>query len=194
VSALGRSAGHQRHAETKANGTGFFLLCGVPVKLRLDIRSDLAGVMAGPIPVVLDDRLVGSLNFAISRKDGGARTVTAGDSKRDGRECAGSATVSGTVRGGDGRPLINAALDVLGTQRTARTDANGAFRLSRIPAGTRTIEVRAIGFEPVLFSTDLATNGTRDTTISINAQVQQLAKVDVKGSKTLPVVDGAERL
>jgi len=37
-----------------------------------------------------------------------------------------------------------------------------------------------------LFSTDLATNGTRDTTISINAQVQQLAKVDVKGSKTLP--------
>jgi len=63
----------------------------VPVKLRLDIRSDLAGVMAGPIPVVLDDRLVGSLNFRDQpqgwrRANGDGRRL-----ERDGRECAGSA-------------------------------------------------------------------------------------------------------
>jgi Carboxypeptidase regulatory-like domain/TonB-dependent Receptor Plug Domain len=186
VSAIGRTAGHARHQETKANGSGFYLLCGVPVKLRLDVRTELAGVMAGPTPIVLDDRLMGSLNFAISRKDGGAHTVKMGDSTVMDANAPGTATISGTVRGGDGRPLINAALEVLGTQRAARTDANGAFRLARIPAGTRTVEVRSIGFEPVFFSTDLATNAIRDTTISITAQAQQLAKVDVKGNKALP--------
>jgi Carboxypeptidase regulatory-like domain/TonB-dependent Receptor Plug Domain len=186
VTAIGRSAGHPRRQESKTTGSGFYLLCGVPVKLRLDVRTDLTGVMAGPTPIVLDDRLIASLNFAISRKDAGAHTVTVGDSLVMDATAAGSATITGTVRGGDGRPLINAVLDVLGTHLSARTDANGAFRLAKIPAGTRAIEVRSIGFEPVLFSTDLATNASRDTTISITAQVQQLAKVDVKGNKALP--------
>ena len=186
VSAIGRSAGHRRHEETRTSGSGFYLLCGVPLKLRLDVRTELAGVMAGPAPIVLDDRLISSINFMISRKDGGAHTVMVGDSSVLNPDAAGSATLSGSVRGGDGRPLINAELDVLGTQRTARTDANGAFRLSRIPAGMRTIEVRSIGFEPVLFSTDLATNGSSDTTLTITKQTQQLAKVEVTGKKALP--------
>jgi hypothetical protein len=186
VSPIGRSTPHYRHQESKTTGSGFYLLCGVPVKLRLDVRSELAGVMAGPTPVLLDDRLISSLNFAISRKDAGAHAVRIGDSTVTDVNVPGSATISGSVRGGDGRPLINAVVEVLGTQRSARTDANGAFRVVRIPAGTRTVEVRSIGFEPVLFSTDLATNASRDTTISITAQAQQLAKVDVKGAKALP--------
>src|SRR5665213_2482750 len=36
VTAIGRSAGHPRREETKTSGSGFYLLCGVPVKLRLD--------------------------------------------------------------------------------------------------------------------------------------------------------------
>jgi hypothetical protein len=186
ITAIGRSRDRKRRQETKTSGTGFFLLCGVPLKLRLDVRSDAAGVMAGPTPIVLDDRLIGNLNFAVSRKDGGARTVTAGDSSVLDAAAIGSATLTGTVKGEDGRPLTNAELVVLGTQRSARTDAKGAFRLSRIPAGTRTVEVRSIGFEPVWFSTDLATNATRDTTVSINAQAQELAKVDVNQRKALP--------
>jgi len=186
ITAIGRSRDRKRRQETKTNGTGFFLLCGVPLKLRLDVRSDAAGVMAGPTPIVIDDRLIASMNFAVSRKDGGARTVTAGDSSVLDAVAIGSATLSGTVMGEDGRPLTNAELVVLGTQRSARTDAKGAFRLSRIPAGTRTIEVRSIGFEPVWFSTDLATNATRDTAVSINAHAQELAKVDVNQKKALP--------
>lgn len=186
VAAIGRSIGHRRHAEAKTDGSGLYLLCGVPVKLRLDVRTDLAGVMAGPTPTILDDRLMVSLNFTVSRKDGGAHTIAMGDSTVLAADAAGSATLSGNVRGGDGKPLINAVVEVLGTQRTARTDANGTFRIGRIPAGSRTIEVRTIGFEPVLFSTDFATNASRDTTISVTAQAQQLAKVDVKGSKALP--------
>lgn len=185
LTAAGRSAGRHRHEETKTNGSGFYLLCGVPVKLRLDVRSELAGVLAGPSPIALDDRLISNLNFAISRNDGGARTVTLGDSSILNPAAPGTATLGGIVNGADGRPIINAQLDVLGTLHTARTDANGSFRLSRVPAGTRTIVVRSIGFEPVLFTTDLATNSSRDTTISITAPVQQLAKVDVKG-KSLP--------
>jgi hypothetical protein len=83
----------------------------------------------------------------------------------------------------------------MGTARSAHTDGTGAFRVDRIPAGTRTIEVRAIGLLPMTVSMDFATNAARDTTLSVSRQAQPLKPVAVKERETamsLMLNDGFE--
>jgi hypothetical protein len=70
---------------------------------------------------------------------------------------------------------------VVGTDRSGRSDAAGAFRVDHIPAGTRTMEAKSIGMLPVMFSMDFPTQGTRDTTVSITQQAQELKPVEVTG-------------
>ncbi|MCX5762996.1 MAG: carboxypeptidase regulatory-like domain-containing protein [Gemmatimonadetes bacterium] len=60
----------------------------------------------------------------------------------------GFADIGGSVRDGDGRPVRGARVSVVDTGIDAETDAWGAFTLTRVPAGTRTLDVRAAGFHP----------------------------------------------
>jgi hypothetical protein len=135
---------------------------------------------------LLKDRLIGRLDFALSRRDSAARAVAPGDSSTIVSGAPGTASLRGTVVGGDGRPMRDAVVSVLGTPRSAHTDGAGAFLVDHIPAGTRTIEVRSIGLLPMTVSMDFATNAARDTTLSVSRQAQPLKPVAVKGSAILP--------
>jgi hypothetical protein len=64
-----RSKGHLSSASTKTNNGGFYLLCGVPAQIRLNLRSERGGYTATPAQLVLDDRLIGNLDFSLRRID-----------------------------------------------------------------------------------------------------------------------------
>ena len=180
----GRSAGHRTRAVTRSRRGGGYVLCGAPADVRLDVYTELAGFVAGPTPLSLGDRLIGRADFAISRQDSAAHSGLPGDSSAVVVAAKpGTASLRGVVLGGDGRPARDVVLEVLGTKRSARTDAVGAFRIDKIPAGTRTIEVRSIGLVPMTFPVDFETNAARDTTLSLGRQAQRLAPVAVKGSE-----------
>ena len=176
----GRSAGHRVHAVAKTNPGGIYLLCGVPTDVPLDVHTELGGFVAGPTPLMPDDRLIRRVDFAVSRRDSAAREVLLSDSSKITTGFPGTATLRGVVRSTDGRPVHDAVVGVFGTQRSARTDAAGAFRIDGIPAGTRTIEVKSIGLLPLTFPVDFATNAARDTTLSVSRQAQDLTAVAVK--------------
>jgi hypothetical protein len=190
----GRTASHRVRAAARTNRQGVYLLCGVPTTVALDVHTELAGFSAGPTPLLLNDRLIGRVDFALSRRDSAARAEALGDSSRS--AVPGTASLRGTVVGGDGRPMRNAVVGILGTPRSARTDGAGAFHIEHIPAGTRTIEVRSIGLLPMTVSMDFATNAARDTTLSVGRQAQPLKPVAVKEHETtlsLMVNDGFYR-
>ena len=180
----GRTASHRVRAAARTNRQGVYLLCGVPTTVPLEVHTELAGFSAGPTPLLLNDRLIGRLDFALSRRDSAARTVALGVAPGDSATIVsgvpGTASLRGTVVGGDGRPMRDAVVSVLGTPRLAHTDVAGAFRVDHIPAGTRTIEVRAIGLLPMTVPMDFATNAARDTTLSLSRQAQPLEAVAVK--------------
>jgi hypothetical protein len=182
----GRTASHRMRAVARTNRQGVYLLCGVPTTVPLDVHTELAGFSAGPTPLLLEDRLIGRVDFALSRRDSAARTVALGDSTASAAGVPGTASLRGTVVGGDGRPMRDAVVGILGTQRSAHTDVAGAFRIDHIPAGTRTIEVRSVGLLPMSVTMDFATNAARDTTLSVSRQAQPLKPVAVKGSAILP--------
>ncbi len=179
----GRSVAHRTRAVTRSKRSGAYVLCGVPVDVRIDVYAEIAGFVAGPTQIELGDRMIGRADFAVSRRDSAARGAMPGDSSSV-TTVPGSASLRGIVLGGDGRPMRDAVLEVLGTKRSARTDATGGFRIDKIPAGTRTIELRSIGQAPVTFTVDLATNAVRDTTLSIARQAQRMTPVAVKGKSS----------
>jgi hypothetical protein len=65
----GRSTGQLSSASSKTNGSGFYLLCGVPTEMRLNLRSERGGYVANPAQLVLDERLISSVDFSIRRID-----------------------------------------------------------------------------------------------------------------------------
>jgi carboxypeptidase family protein/TonB-dependent receptor-like protein len=167
----GKSDSRRVRADIKTKSDGTYLLCGVPIKVPLEIQAEWNGRVVGPSPVQLDDRLIGRLEFAVSKRD----SATTHDST----SVSGSATLRGVVRGADGKPLREAAVSVMGTARSARTDGKGAFTLDHIPAGTRSIEAKSVGLLPTRISIEFATGIVRDTTITLTRTAQQLKAVAV---------------
>ncbi|GAB3922839.1 TonB-dependent receptor [Larkinella terrae] len=64
-------------------------------------------------------------------------------------------SLSGTVSDADGGTLPGAAIAVEGTYKGTFSDANGAFRLTNLKAGSVQVRVSLLGFEPVLQSVEL---------------------------------------
>ena len=178
----GRVTGHRARTSARTNAAGVYILCGVPKDVNLEVYSDLAGSIAGPSPLAIDDRLIGRRDFAISRRDSAARAVAQDDSSRSPVSALlGTASLRGVVRDSKGRPLVEALVGVIGTPRSARTDETGAFRIVGIPAGTRTVQARSIGLVPLNVSIDFATNAARDTVLSLDRHAQILRPVTILG-------------
>ena len=92
---------------------------------------------------------------------------------------SGTARLSGRVTAGDGTPVAGARVHVIDTEPTATTDTAGAFRLAGLPAGTRAVEVTAIGFAPLRASADLRPDRDATITVSVGPRIATLAAVDV---------------
>ncbi|WP_418991811.1 SusC/RagA family TonB-linked outer membrane protein [Alistipes sp.] len=67
-------------------------------------------------------------------------------------------TVTGVVKDAQGKSLVGVTLVVRGTNRGTTSDANGLFRIVRVPAGNSVIEARYIGYE----SRNVPLNGLRE--------------------------------
>ena len=182
---LGGGGLGRRHARTVAqtNSAGVFILCGVPKQMNLELRAVRAGYSAGPSLLAISDRLIGHIDFAISRRDTAAFSIgqNSDSSRSPTTDRPGTASIHGVVRDGDGRPLRDALVGVIGTVRSARTDGAGTFGIVGIPAGTRTIEARSLGLTPLTVSVDFATNATREIVLSLNRRVQYLKAFTVLG-------------
>lgn len=170
----------------RTNPQGLYVLCGLSTSEPLLVRTELAGIHAGPTPIWLNDRMIGRVDFAVSRRDGAALASAIADTSTSTAHVAGTASLRGTVVGDNGRPMRDAVVGIMGTQRSAHTDSAGAFRIEHIPAGTRTIVVRYIGLLPMTASMDFTTNATRDTLFSIGKKAQALRPVAIRANSTLP--------
>jgi hypothetical protein len=91
--------------------------------------------------------------------------------------------IDGRVRSGPTtQPIANATVRVAGTDAVAVTGDDGRFRL-RAAVGVTRLEVRAIGFAPIVRS-DVVVSAGKPTTVVIDLQprVVQLGAVEVKPS------------
>ena len=144
--------GGSRRAEQRgvvqSQANGVYVHCSVPLDVTLNIVASVDGRGAGPVTVELDELLLHHLDLAISRGDSAARVAAAEAATVALNTARGTATLSGRLVDARRSPLASGIVRIAGTDRTSRADSTGAFRLPNIPAGTRQVEVRAVGAAP----------------------------------------------
>ncbi len=180
-----------RQAVTRFGGDGRYVACRIPIGAPVLVSARAgAGAAAGALgvsseieltfppkgPLIHKNLLVAMRIDAVGASGAGsaapARTIAR----------SGTARLSGRVTANDGTPVPGARVQVLDTEVSAVTDSSGVFRLTGLPAGTRSVEVTAIGYSPIRTSADLRPD--RDVTITVNAgaRIATLAAVDVVGA------------
>ena len=153
---------------------GTFRACGVPTQIvvRLQARSSKGAsgwieLSVPPDGLGLRDVLLGERAPVVASAPKAPGTTTPGTTAPGAASSAtdstahkpaplGSAVLTGRVTSTEGKPLEGAMVLLLGTQLSARSNADGAFRLIGLPAGTQSVEVREIGYSPKRFAVDLS--------------------------------------
>jgi hypothetical protein len=150
-----------RSTETQTTRTtrdGWYVTCGVPSAGTLLSWAEQAGAVSGTVPVTLEGapaRLDISLDLT-ARRSGGSIDLEPDSSGASLFPTArGNARYRVLVRDPNGRPVSNARVRILG-ERTVRTNDAGSVTLDSVAAGTQTLEVLAIGYQPQRRTVDIA--------------------------------------
>ena len=95
------------------------------------------------------------------------------------RAQAGTGMITGIIlKAGTEFPVPSAQISAQGTGRSALSDENGRFRLTGLPAGDVTLEVRRVGYRPL---TQRATAGATDLRIMLSETPIELNALVVTG-------------
>jgi hypothetical protein len=154
-------------AEAKANASGFFAVCGVPLGAPIMLQAASASDSSGSFEVMLPSSGFVHRDIYVAPF---ARTKVAGlDSAPAVDLLRGPGRLRGQVLGSNGRPVTGARVTVWGAGGEVMTDADGRFLLTSLPPGTHTLEVRAVGFSPARQPVDivLGAPGTTEVELAI---------------------------
>jgi hypothetical protein len=147
-----------RMATAKTKEAGWFAMCGVPAGFAVSVRSAAGTDSSGYVDVQLPA--------------GGVRHVTLLVGHGTGR-------LIGRVVDDKGMPVANASAGVWGTETEGRTNDRGTFVIDSVRSGTRTIEVRAIGFAPATIIAQIIEGDATDIRIALE-KVVLLPAVEAK--------------
>ena len=187
---IDRKGPHYETVQTRATAdpNGVYRLCGIPADIPVLVRALAGGQESGRAEVYFAGREVAFRDFAISATDSAARSVP--DSLLEGSTDSaavtgprGAGVARGTIRDTNGRPLANVRVGLLDQTRVVMSDDNGRFTLPGLPAGTQTLELRAIGYAPARRTVVLKSTTPTDVQVTLDRAAQTLASIRVLGER-----------
>ncbi|MEO8560539.1 MAG: carboxypeptidase regulatory-like domain-containing protein [bacterium] len=175
-----------REITAEADDAGRFVACGLPTNVPLAILATSGTTRSGEVELIVPetgvlerDLLIAEPMAASDSAPSGVASVAlvqpaparryarlTGHVRREARDERVSAQVA--IRGSDG------------AERMAVTDADGAFALDELPAGTRMLEVRAIGYQPKHVVVDLVAGETTALDVVLDNHVPVLDTLRVR--------------
>ena len=178
-SALSAKMGRmQAKWDTTTGPSGEFRFCHVPSRFAGIARATrfTADTMGASRPYSMRGRLVRFLVLHMAQ--------AADSAPHSARATSGPATLSGRVvraaAGADrGVPFIGAVVTVDGARDTAITGDSGQFTLRHLPAGSHTLEVRALGWEPEVLPIELSQRAARNVIVPLQTKTAILDAVVV---------------
>jgi len=91
-------------------------------------------------------------------------------------------TVTGTVTDTDGDPLPGVQVIDPALQRGTTTDAEGQYRIDKLPLGNHTLEFRFVGYQTAVRELTLEAGETATVDVSLKTQVLETEGVTVTGT------------
>jgi hypothetical protein len=92
----------------------------------------------------------------------------------------GRARISGTVKTLGGTPISGARVSVTGAEGSALTNERGEFVLAGQPAGSQTVVVRKLGYDPAEFAVNLSPTRPMEVSVDLPEFVPVLSTVVVR--------------
>jgi hypothetical protein len=177
------SVPRQLVAQTDADGG--FRMCGLPGADTLFVSASNNGIMSGILRVPVPPRGIARQDFAlgdsITVRSLVPDTTVSAELRAETAVLRGSATLSGIVLGADDAPLEDAQIVVRGTGLDVKSDKSGRFVIAGLPAGTFSVDARAIGKEPVVIPVALSSRKPTTMEIRLTRPIQNLSRVLVFG-------------
>ncbi len=181
----------RRRVPVRTRPDGGFVACGLPSDVDLVASADAPRRQSGLVEVRLEPGQLARRDFTLG-DSASVITVTLPDTTAatEGRLAVpitvarGSSRVQGVVRTAGGAPLAGARVSVAGTDVSGTTTPNGAFSLSGLPAGTHSLEVRAIGFAPTRVAVNLSRARPASVAVTVAERVNTLESVVVQADRT----------
>lgn len=99
-----------------------------------------------------------------------------------------SGAVAGVVLAGDGAPLNEARVLVLGTTLLARTDRDGRFRLSDVPRGRHYLEAALIGYRVTRLPVEVSAGETSQVRLVLESAPATLEALAVTAEAPAPAI------
>lgn len=119
-----------------------------------------------------------------ARRAGPRAARTAAASRTSRNADTSSAPVPSELRGlvsdPEGTPLGNVHVTAWGTKQEAVTGADGVFRLRDLPGGTRTVELRAVGYTPTRRIVHISRDQPSTIELRMERTAVELPAVDVR--------------
>lgn len=173
----------------RTDSTGQFVLCGVPQGTTVTALAYAASDSTGVIELAIPSAEYVVADFVLDRSADFVKTDSADAAWR-----RGTGAVRGRVTTADGAPFTSAVARVLGSGTAVRTDSSGVFRISDAAAGTQTVEVRAVGYDPIRQRVELVPGEPVAAAFTLEKSRVTLDTVRVvAGRKLPPDVEAIER-
>lgn len=166
----GKIRTERRRVPVPVRPSGSYVACDVPTDAAVAASADAPGRASGLVEVAL-----GPGRFV-------RRDFVLGDSGATAAAPSGVAQLAGVVRDPNGRPLAGVRAQVLGAQAQAVTGPDGRFTLTGLPTGTRTVEVRAIGYVPSRATVDLVRGHPTSVQLAVAKVAPVIDRVTVYGT------------
>ena len=168
-----------RQRSTRTTEDGSFKICGLSNEIRAELMAWSGVDTTAAVPFSFVHPLLAMRTLALP--SGGAEVAQRADTTRPApvtgaqtggagvqapsRGRRGRSTISGRVTTLGGTPIAGARISLAGAEGLALTNERGEFVLGGQPAGTQSVLVRRLGFEPAEFAVNL--NATRPTEVSV---------------------------
>ena len=184
-----RLARQERTGTVRTGARGEYRLCGVPTGSWLSLQLQHAGKVGGLARVTVSDEEGAAVrNLSMSLRTAPtievldsletmSRSVGSDRAQEDsiaGLRLAGTASVSGIVRGEGGQPLADAEVRVASAGFIASTGRDGRFSLRGLPAGTQLFYVRRLGYTTLEGDIELRA----DRTMTHDVALKRLVALD----------------
>ncbi|MES2525173.1 MAG: carboxypeptidase regulatory-like domain-containing protein [Gemmatimonadota bacterium] len=164
---------------TSTTEDGKFAVCGVPLGASLLTRAYAGGDSSGFAEFAPTDNGVMHRTLFVAR----AERIASTDSLRPSETMVrGAGILGGVVRNARNQPIAGARATVWSTGVEAVTDARGEFRMTGLPTGTYTLEIRGIGYEPMRRAVDILPDRDDEITVSL-PQLATLNPVKVNATR-----------
>jgi hypothetical protein len=189
---------HVPRIATKTGGNGWFALCNVPSPGTLTMAATRGADSTDVVEIQVPREAVVRRELYL----GAARTVVIGDTTKRTDSLAaparrlhvGDGRVSGVVVTAlGGQPLANAQVGIAGGPQT-HANERGEWTLVDAPAGTRMLEVRAVGYYPERRRVDVVASAPPiRVALATLKSVLDTVKVTARRNGSLNMADFQER-